>query len=434
MGKANQRIYLRGSILKNRISSERVDLFDPNICITMFFDIVGEVDTELLLSAVNKAFTRFEATMSKIVLSDDGEAYYEKIPVSACTVKTTQQDLISLIKENEKAPFSLETGELMRVFVKPSDNKSTVLIMAHHLVGDGKSIIYFIESIMKALIEEEQPYSKLHLITEDSLPKESQLPGWMRWWINGFNRSWKKSGKVFGYDDYYRLHNIYWKERESVILMEEFLNEDVKIIHKKATDAKVSINSYIITAFLKANMNMSKTGLAVNARIDNNRTMSNQASGISIDYAYNDKLPFERNAQEVHRSIYKKLNRPVNKYFILRFMQQFNSSLIDSIMMHIYGLYDNKVTFKLSKIMGYKSGGRTSIGITNLTKIDIENTYKNYHIEKLYFIPPVVSYSRQTVGIVTSESGMTITYHCMSDTYNEEKKHNFEKAMNILLD
>ena len=420
--------------MKNRISSERVSLFDPNIQITMFFDIIGEVDTELLLSAVNKAFTTFEATMSKIVLLDDGEAYYEKIPVSACTVKTTQQDLISLIKENEKIPFSLDNGELMRVFVKPSSDKSTVLIMAHHMVGDGKSIVYFIESIMIALIEEPQPYSKQHLITEDLFPRESQLPRWMRWWINEFNRSWKKSGKVFDYNDYYKIHKVYWEKRESVILIEDFLNEDVKIIHRKATAAKVSINSYIITAFLKANMNMSKVGLAVNVRTDNNRTMSNQASGISIDYAYNDKRPFERNAQEVHRRIYKKLNRPVNKYFILRFMQLFQSSLIDSIMMHNYGLYDNKVTFKLSKIMGYKSSGRNSIGITNLTRIDIENTYNGYHIEKLYFIPPVVSYNRQTVGIVTSESGMTITYHCMSDTYNDDKKYNFKKAMDILLD
>jgi hypothetical protein len=42
----------------------------------------------------------------------------------------------------------------MRVFVKPVINKATVLIMAHHLVGDGKSIVYFIESVMKTYIGE----------------------------------------------------------------------------------------------------------------------------------------------------------------------------------------------------------------------------------------------------------------------------------------
>lgn len=419
--------------MKNRISSERVDLFDPNMCITMFFDIIGEVETESLISAINKAFTSFEATMSRIVLLEDGEAYYEKMPVSACTVEITQLDWRSIISEYEKIPFSLETGEMMRVFVKPSEGKATVLIMAHHLVGDGKSIIYFIERIMKNFIGESHEFHKLRLITEDLLPKESRLPYLMKWWINGFNRRWNRTGQVFSFSDYYKLQKVYWKNRESVILTKNFLTEDVETIHKKAKAAKVSMNSYIITAFLKADKNLTPVGLAVNARIDENRTMSNQASGISIEYPYNEKLSFDRNAQEVHKRIYKKLSRPVNKYFILHFMKMFNPSLVDSIIMHIYGLYNNKVTLKLSKVMGYESGGKTSIGITNLTKIDIENTYKDYRIENLYFIPPVVSYSRQTIGIATTESGMTVTYHCMSDRYEEGKKLAFENTMRILL-
>lgn len=419
--------------MQNRILSERIDLFDPNMCITMFFDIIGDVETELLISAINKAFTSFEATMSRIVLLDDGEAHYEKISVSACTVEITRLDWRSLIREYEKIPFSLETGQLMRVFVKPFEGKTRVLIMSHHLAGDGKSVIYFIERIMKDLIGEPHEFQKLQLITEDSLPKESHLPSWMKWWIKGFNRRWDRTGQVFGFNDYYELHKVYWQNRESVVITKSFPTSNMEMIHKKAKAAKVSMNSYIIAAFLKADKNLTPVGLAVNVRNDENRTMSNQASGISVEYSYNEKLPFDGNAQEVHKRIYKKLSRPVNKYFILHFMMMFKSSLLDSIMMHIYGLYNNRVTVKVSKIMGYKSGGRTSIGITNLTKIDIENTYKDYRIENLYFIPPVVSYGRQTIGIATTESGMTVSYHCMSDRYNDSKKLVFENAMRILL-
>lgn len=418
--------------MENRISSERIDLFDPNMCISMFFDIKGEVDIEVLISAISKAFTSFEATMSRIVLLDDGEAYYEKMHVSACSVEITQLDWQSLIREYEKRPFSLETGELMRVFVNLQEGKARVLIMAHHLVGDGKSIVYFIERIMKDLIGKPHEFRKLNLITEDSLPKESRLARLMEMWINGFNRRWDRTGQVFNYNNYYKLHEVYWKDRESVILTKNFAAEDVRLIHKKSKAIHVSMNSYIITAFLKADKNLSPVGLAVNARIDNNRTMSNQASGISLDYIYNDKLIFDKNAQEVHKRIYKKLSRPLNKYFILHFMGMIKPSLVDSIMMHIYGLYDNKVTIKLSKIMGYESGGKTNIGFTNLTKIDIENTYNDYRIENLYFIPPVVSYTRQTIGIATTESGMTVTYHCMNDTYKENKRLVFEDAMKIL--
>lgn len=419
--------------MENRISSERADLFDPNIYITMIFDIIGEVDSEKLILAINRAFTAFEATMSRIVLQADGEAYYDKLLVSSCTAKMTHLDWRSLISENEKNTFSLETGELMRVFVKPFNNKATVFIMAHHLVGDGKSIVYFIERIMKEFIGEANTFQKLNLITEASLPKESRLPLWIKLWVNGFNHPWKKNGQVFCFDDYYKLHKIYWENRESVILTQSFLSDQVNIIHKKATDAGVSMNSYIVAAFIKGNKNLNPIGLAVNARMDENRTMSNQATGISIDYTYNEGLSFERNAQEVHKRIYRKLNSPVKKYFILRFMQMFQPALIDSIMMHTYGLYNHKVTNKLSKIMGYTSGGRTAVGITNLTKLDIGNIYGNYHIENLYFIPPAVSYSKQTIGIASIESGMTVAYHCMSDTYDENKKLLFEDAMRILI-
>lgn len=419
--------------MKNRIYTERADLYDPNMCISMFFDIIGEVNVDTLMLSTNRAFAAFEATMSRIVLLEDGDAYYELMPVSGCSATITNQDWHTIILENEKSPFSIENGELMRVFVNHSSEKTTVVIMAHHLVGDGKSIVYFIERLMNEYIGKTSNFQPLQLITEKTFPKESRLPFWIKLWVNRFNRHWISNGKVFNFNDYYNLHHAYWNDRESVILINNILPEHVNAIHKKAFDAGTSINSYIISAFLKADKNLSSVGLAVSARFNENRTMSNQATGITVDYKYNDKITFGQNAKQVHKRIYKKLNTPVSKYFILQFIPLFNPSLIDSIMMHTYGLYENEVTEKLSKIMGYSSDSSTSFGITNLTKLDIANTYNDYRIENLYFIPPVVSYSRQTIGIATIESGMTVTYHCMNDKYEERNKTVFEDAMKILL-
>jgi len=80
-----------------------------------------------------------------------------------------------------------------------------------------------------------------------------------------------------------------------------------------------------------------------------------------------------------------------------------------------------------------RATGIIHLAITNLTKLDIDNTYKSLRIINLYFIPPVVSYSRQTIGVATTENGMTVTCHCMSDTFDENKKILFENAMKILL-
>lgn len=255
---------MKGQSMKNRIYTERADLFDPNMYISMFFDITGNINAETLILSVKKAFTAFEVTMSRVVLSDDGEAYYESIPVSGCLAEITNQNWRMLLKENEKLPFSIENGELMRVFVNQSEVKTTVFIMAHHLVGDGKSMVYFIERVMNEYIGKTSDFQPLHLIADESFPKESQLPFWIKLWVQRINRCWKKSGKVFDFNDYYNLHHTYWKDRESVVLVESFLPEHVNAIHKKASDAGVSINSYIITAFLKAGKDLKSVGMAVN--------------------------------------------------------------------------------------------------------------------------------------------------------------------------
>lgn len=417
----------------NKISTERNDLFEPNIYIAIKFDIVGDEKPDKLITAINKVFTTFESTMSRVVLSSDGEACYEKMMMSGCSAKITQSDWIDLILENEKKPFSIQTGELMRVFVKPCENKTEILVMAHHLVGDGKSVVYFIETVMRTYTGETVSYKPLHLVADCSLPEKSGLPRKVRWWVNTYNRRWRKTGKNFTWGDYLQLHQTYWSNRKSVILTKSFRPEVVEKMHAKATDLGVTLNSYIVTAFLKADVNLSSIGIAVDARLDGNRTMSNQTTGITADYSYNDKRSFAENAQRVHNDIYKKLNSPVSRYFILHLMPLFTPSLIDSILMHTYGLYDNPVTKKLADIMGYTAIRSTAFGITNLTKLDITCKYNDFCIENLCFIPPVVSYSRQTIGVATIDSGMTVTCHCMNDEFAEKRKQIFNDTMEILL-
>lgn len=47
---------------------------------------------------------------------------------------------IEIVSQNEKNPFAIDKGELVRVFIIPSESNTQIMIMAHHLAGDGKSI------------------------------------------------------------------------------------------------------------------------------------------------------------------------------------------------------------------------------------------------------------------------------------------------------
>jgi len=62
--------------MKNYIYSERVNLFEPNVYIQFLVQILGKPSPDYLASAVKTAFTLNEATMSRIVLEKNGEAFY----------------------------------------------------------------------------------------------------------------------------------------------------------------------------------------------------------------------------------------------------------------------------------------------------------------------------------------------------------------------
>lgn len=129
----------------NKIITERVNLFEPNVYISMCIKLVGKINTKELTIAIKEAFKANEATMSKIVLNNS-EAFYEKMPLSDCKVEiaSSSKSIIELIRINEKIPFEIDKGELIRTFIVSYEDKTELLIMAHHLVGDGKSIIYFL--------------------------------------------------------------------------------------------------------------------------------------------------------------------------------------------------------------------------------------------------------------------------------------------------
>ena len=65
--------------MKKYIRSERANLFEPNVYIGMVVKLSGSPETEDIRRAVEEAYRANEATMSKIVLAPNGDAWYEKM-------------------------------------------------------------------------------------------------------------------------------------------------------------------------------------------------------------------------------------------------------------------------------------------------------------------------------------------------------------------
>ena len=151
-------------------------------------------------------------------------------------------------------------------------------------------------------------------------------------------------------------------------------------------------------------------GLAVDGRQDGNRTMSNQATGIAVRYKYDRRKSLAENAAVIDREMKKKLRDENYKYLVLRFMSAFEPTLVDAVNLEFAGHFHSRTTERLAKMLGYGQNTK-DISITNLTRLDIPVEYGEYRLTDLIFVPPVVSYGKNIIGMVTVGDHLNTTYH-----------------------
>ena len=184
-------------------------------------------------------------------------------------------------------------------------------------------------------------------------------------------------------------------------------------LREKLTACKnggAGFTSYTIAEMIQDSSRIQDVGLAVDGRLDGNRTMSNQATGISVKCKYDRNKSLVENAVAIDKSMQKKLNRIGFKYFVLRFMSEFDPTLVDAINLEFAGYFHSNISAKLAKLLGYGYNTK-DLSITNLTRIDIPTEYGNYRLTDLIFVPPVVSYGKNIIGMVTVGDRLNTAYH-----------------------
>lgn len=402
------------------ILTERPNLFEPNAAITFCVKISSRGSAEDLASAVKSAYEANESTTSRIVLKSDGTAFYEKLSHSGCKVEIIQNDWQEIIRKNEKIPFDLKGGELVRSFVIPYQKEWILLIMAHHLAGDGKAIVYLIESIMKALSGSKLEYKPLSLLTRKMLRQNKQLPFLIKLYIAFRNKKWQKMGSpVFTWEDYNKIHSSYWKKVTSYIQCKKFSVDETARIKERAKQLGVSVNSYIVTAFLQADRRNRVVGIPVSIRGNGDKSMTNLTSGISITHCFSEKNTFAENAGQVHRKINSAIGK--KRWFVLQFVSGFSPAMIDGVLLNTHNCCQYPLLKKMAEVMGYTGNAKRDLGITNLTILDIPMVYGENKIEEIIFVPPAVSYSENIIGVLTAGGEMMITYHGTVDKQEKDK-------------
>lgn len=405
-------------------------MFSPNINVATKVDITGKIDIDKLKAAIRDAVKANEILNCRIVLLENGDAVYEKMEEPAYNIEESNIDWTELIMKNQALRFKLEIGELIRFFIIVDENNLQLLIIAHHLAGDGLSFSYLVEDMMKAMKGEKLKYKPLCVQNGNDLPKDSGFNPVVKLLLDKMNKAWNKLNKAFSYSDSDEIFHKYWSTRKTIILCEQLNEQEYKKINDNAKLRNISINSLITTALIEAYGEKADVGLAVNIRDKGNTGMGNYASGVSVLYSYNKNLSFFQNAQIVHRRIYKKLDNPKRKYLVVQFMDSMAGTFIDSAAMASYGGYDNKISRKLVRLMSYDKP--KDISLTNLTKLNIPQNYGEFEIKNYSFVAPLIPNALRVIGVASLGGCINLTMHAYDDKNLEKEKKFFYETIKIL--
>ncbi|MBO4864643.1 MAG: hypothetical protein J5517_09760 [Eubacterium sp.] len=398
-----------------KIETERADLFDVSILIAMRIHISGNVTATEISEAFDVAVYANEILQSHVVVDPRGKAYYDVNGFSNSSIEFEDNDWKTILRREEKKRFRIEEGEFIRAFCYESEPDGCgILFLMHHLGGDGLSLVYFIETFMKALSGEEPEDREIRTIPAGAMDEKSLKDriGPAAMVSKSYNKKWNKEElkRSFGYFDMDEAYDAYWSERKSLVNEYVIKPEIRERILKRCKEWDIRFTAYITTCFLRRMARKMDIGFAIDAREDNNRSMGNQASGISLKYKYNYNRSFKQNAIKVQRLMDEKLEDKEAREFILPFMASIEPTLVDAINLEHAGTFSSKTSKAFAKMMGY--GKKTKdLSITNLTRLDIPDTYGDLKIDFFSFIPPVVSYGRNIVGISTLGDCTVMTIH-----------------------
>ena len=377
------------------IRTERADLYDVNMIIVMRIRIEGSINNAE--EAFSKAVSNNEVLNTKVVIEEDGRAFYEPNNTPRSFIMRTDKNLDKVRQQQEKIRFRLEEGEFIRAYI----NNGEILFLMHHLGGDGKSLSYFIEDFLTAASGEELTYKPMH---EVELPVTSAgIKG--KFFAHLLNRGW--TDRTYTWDDQDKAYGQYWAGRTTVIEeKEEDLSSTLNMLH----DEKIGYTAYLIAGYLHDMDKKADVGIAVDARQKGDRSMGNLATGISFKYRYDKRKDRLGNAKAIHKLIHGKLASPYKKYFILNFMPMMRRSLTDAINLVHAGTESDPAAVKAAKALGYLDDTK-DLSVTNLTSLDIRTDYNGFRLVRLSFTGPVVSYGKNIVSCCTLNNVTVTTRH-----------------------
>ena len=260
---------------------------------------------------------------------------------------------------------------------------------------------------MNNLAGNEVKYKPALVLKKGKARRKGDLVFKQRFLLSLVNRKWRKEKKIFTWEDYYKIHETYWKNRSTKVDFTVIEGEELENLMKECKELKVTVNSYLLAKTLKDSPKARILGIPVSLRTDE-RSVCNLVSNLRVSFDYDRSKSYQENAVALEQVVRPKLKSEPARYNTSQFLAIMEPTLLDAALMYHYMGYENEMAKITAGLIGYHGEKYTDLGMTNMKVVDIPTQYGDYKISNIIGCPPSVSAADKVMGVFTFDGKMTI--------------------------
>ncbi|SES35894.1 Condensation domain-containing protein [Butyrivibrio fibrisolvens] len=382
------------------------------MCPNMHFGIVAEIGAEFDANRIIESIGVLKSAhplMRSLIAEEQGSAriYYEEqsqleIPV---TIKKANDDWQTDYEAVSSAGWNVQKEALLKVFAYPSESRTRVLFITHHLLCDGRGLLQLMQEFADLYVNDVKPRPVDEKLMEsfDDLPSGSDLGFISKVLIKYANKKWRKEGHKVSYEDYLMFEREHDSKQDIKREIRNIDEEELDTLLDLCRESGVSLNDYLV-AKMMIDEGTDKVVIASDIRNE----IKNYKKGALGNYAtaFGAVVKKKRSeimelAKAVDHEVRSIMSKPDKEMLVLSCYFNMDPELLDAIAISTLGGFDSKAgRFVGSKMFGYEK--RDGHCITNLGRVE------SSVISEAVFIPPASPANRKAWGVLTINKKMRI--------------------------
>jgi NRPS condensation-like uncharacterized protein len=258
---------------KYPILNERLFLRSPSINVCFRVVVERVFDRRIIEDAFKKVSIR-HPLLNCFVEKDNNNAWLVQSnnSISIEYYKSNEMDWQTWYIKTDSIPFDISQAPLVK-FCVITDIYTEIIILGHHIIGDGIGYLNLVKDILLALDNriELTPRLPPYKLTDRKFKETVLLTSGIQFYANCLNKKWKKSRVQFSENDYLTFFESYRNKYKPNFVIASIEGDSLTNLLKESKSNGLTINEIIASAFSVAVMEVLKCnkiglGVAVNIR------------------------------------------------------------------------------------------------------------------------------------------------------------------------